>query len=52
MGNPILQAIDMLASGKVKVKPLISHEFPLEKSKEAFETQMRAGESVKVLTKP
>ena len=51
-GNPVLQAIDMITSGKVKVKPLISHEFPLEKIKEAFETQANAAESVKVLVKP
>ncbi|MFH1032507.1 MAG: alcohol dehydrogenase catalytic domain-containing protein [Chloroflexota bacterium] len=51
-GNPVLQAIDMIASGKVKAKPLISHEFPLEKIKEAFEVQSRAAESVKVLVKP
>lgn len=51
-GNPILQAIDMIAGGKVKVKPLISHAFPVEKIKEAFEVQTRADESVKVLIRP
>ena len=50
--NPTLKAIDLIASGKVKVKPLISHEFPVEKITEAFETQINAGESVKVLIKP
>jgi hypothetical protein len=30
---------------------LISHEFPFEKAKEAFETQAKSGESVKVIFK-
>ncbi|HUS82997.1 MAG TPA: hypothetical protein VM013_07080 [Dehalococcoidia bacterium] len=31
---------------------LISHEFPLERAKEAYETGLSAEESVKVLIKP
>ena len=50
--NPTLQAIDLIASGKVKVKPLISHEFPVEKIQEAFEIQSAPTESVKVMVKP
>jgi 2-desacetyl-2-hydroxyethyl bacteriochlorophyllide A dehydrogenase len=31
------EAIDLLASGVVKVKPLITHRFPLSEAKEAFD---------------
>lgn len=31
-------AIAMLASGKVNVKPLVTHRFPLEEVVKAFET--------------
>jgi threonine dehydrogenase-like Zn-dependent dehydrogenase len=33
-------------------KPLISHQFPLDAAKEAYETQVRAEEAIKVLIKP
>ena len=44
--------MELIASGKVKVKPLISHEFPLDEIMPAFETQTKAAESVKVIVKP
>jgi threonine dehydrogenase-like Zn-dependent dehydrogenase len=50
-GNPILQGMDLIKNSTVKIKPLISHEFPLEKINEAFETQAKPDESVKVLIK-
>ncbi|XP_006628790.1 sorbitol dehydrogenase [Lepisosteus oculatus] len=43
-------AITMLASGKVNVKPLVTHRFPLEQALEAFETT-RQGLGVKVMLK-
>ncbi|KAK0156330.1 Sorbitol dehydrogenase [Merluccius polli] len=43
-------AIAMLASGKVNVKPLVTHRFPLEEAAQAFETT-RKGEGVKVMLK-
>jgi len=46
------EAIKLLADGKVKVKPLISHEFPVDQINEAFDIQTRADESVKVIVKP
>jgi len=52
LGGGFPQAIEYLQSGKVNTKPLISHEFPLDKAKEAFETQLKADESIKVLIKP
>jgi threonine dehydrogenase-like Zn-dependent dehydrogenase len=44
--------MELIASGKVKVKPLISHELPLDEIMQAFETQTKAAESVKVIVKP
>lgn len=43
-------AIAMLASGKVNVKPLVTHRFPLEQAVQAFETT-RQGHGVKVMLK-
>ena len=46
------QAIEMIRSGKVDRKPLITHTFPLERAKEAFETQLDYEEAIKILLKP
>uniref|UniRef100_A0A7N8WYC1 Sorbitol dehydrogenase n=1 Tax=Mastacembelus armatus TaxID=205130 RepID=A0A7N8WYC1_9TELE len=43
-------AIDMLASGQVNVKPLVTHRFPLEQAVQAFETT-RQGLGIKVMLK-
>lgn len=43
-------AISMLASGKVNVKPLVTHRFPLEQALQAFETT-RQGIGIKVMLK-
>lgn len=43
-------AIAMLASGKVNVKPLVTHRFPLEQVVQAFETT-RQGIGIKVMLK-
>uniref|UniRef100_A0A3P9KU77 Sorbitol dehydrogenase n=1 Tax=Oryzias latipes TaxID=8090 RepID=A0A3P9KU77_ORYLA len=43
-------AIAMLASGKVNVKPLVTHRFPLEQAVKAFETT-RQGLGIKVMLK-
>ncbi|XP_029354072.1 sorbitol dehydrogenase [Echeneis naucrates] len=43
-------AIAMLASGKVNVKPLVTHRFPLEQVVQAFETT-RQGLGIKVMLK-
>lgn len=47
-----VQALDLLSSGRVDRRPLITHEFPLEAAGEAYETQLRAEEAVKVVLKP
>ena len=44
-------AIEFLQSGKVNAKSLITHEFPLDKAKEAFETQLGAQDAIKVMVK-
>ena len=46
------QALELMRSGKVDRKPLITHEFPLDKAKEAYETQLNVEEAVKVMIKP
>lgn len=46
-------AVRLAASGKVKVKPLITHVFPLEKIREAFQVILeKRGNPVKVIVKP
>ena len=45
-------ALELIRSRKVDRKPLISHKFSLDKAKEAFETQLKVKESIKVLVKP
>jgi (R,R)-butanediol dehydrogenase/meso-butanediol dehydrogenase/diacetyl reductase len=46
------QAAELISSGKIDRKPLISHTFSLEDASEAYETQLRAEEAVKVILKP
>ena len=50
--DEFLQSLELIRSGKVDRKPLITHEFPLDKAKEAYETQLKADEAIKVLIKP
>jgi len=52
LGGHFPRAIDFLESGKVKTRPLITHELPLDRAKEAFEIQLRAQDAIKVLVKP
>ncbi|MEM3871562.1 MAG: alcohol dehydrogenase catalytic domain-containing protein [Nitrososphaeria archaeon] len=47
------KAVELITSKKIDVKPLITHVFPLEKIKEAFETSIKQKESaLKVIVKP
>ena len=41
-------ALAMIASGKVNVKPLVTHRFKLEESIKAFEAAKR-GEGIKIM---
>jgi L-iditol 2-dehydrogenase len=45
-------AVNLMESGKVDTKPLITHKFPLTRIKEAFETQIQAPDAIKVMIKP
>jgi len=45
------RAIELLEAGKVNTETLITHEFPLEKVREAFETELKAQDAIKVLVK-
>ncbi|KAF2893448.1 hypothetical protein ILUMI_12733 [Ignelater luminosus] len=51
--NDYPTSLDMVATGKVDVLPLITHQFPLEETLEAFETaRTGAGNAIKVLIRP
>jgi 2-desacetyl-2-hydroxyethyl bacteriochlorophyllide A dehydrogenase len=45
-------AVKLMQEGKVKMKPMVTHQFPLDKIKEAFDTQIKAPEAIKVVVKP
>jgi threonine dehydrogenase-like Zn-dependent dehydrogenase len=49
--DEVLEGLELIRARKVDRNALISHTFPLEKAKEAFETQANAGASVKVIFK-
>jgi threonine dehydrogenase-like Zn-dependent dehydrogenase len=51
-GNELAESLEMIRSGKVNRRPLISHEFSLDDAKEAFETQLITDKSIKVIVKP
>ena len=44
--HSIRQALELVATGKVDVKPWITHRFPLERATEAFELVDRYGDGV------
>lgn len=48
----VFGAFELVTSGKVKLKPMISHEYPIEKINEAFKMAANTNESVRVLVKP
>ncbi|HZG72829.1 MAG TPA: alcohol dehydrogenase catalytic domain-containing protein [Chondromyces sp.] len=49
LGGDMKTAIELLSNEEIKTKHLVSHVFPIEQAREAFETQMNAHESVKVM---
>lgn len=49
LGGDFVAAIDLLSNGKIRAKQLVTHKFPLSRIKEAFEAQLKADESVKVM---
>jgi len=49
--DELAEGLELIRAKKVDRNALITHTFPLEKAKEAFETQANAGASVKVIFK-
>ena len=45
-------AVELIGTGQVKTKDLITHQFPLDHIKEAFEAQLDSDKAIKVLIKP
>ena len=46
------EAIELIRTRKVNRKVVISRVFPLDQAKEAFELQLKGGETIKVLLRP
>jgi 2-desacetyl-2-hydroxyethyl bacteriochlorophyllide A dehydrogenase len=52
IGGNFPAVIDLLKSGKVNAKRLITHIFSLDEADEAFRTQLRDRQAIKVMIKP
>jgi 2-desacetyl-2-hydroxyethyl bacteriochlorophyllide A dehydrogenase len=52
LGGNFPGAIELLQSKQVNTRPLITHTFPLEEAQEAFRTQIRDPEAIKVMIRP
>ncbi|MGB6066984.1 MAG: alcohol dehydrogenase catalytic domain-containing protein [Desulfomonilaceae bacterium] len=52
LGGNFPACIELLRSGKVSSKPMITHRFPLDQSPEAFRTQLQGPSAIKVLIVP
>ena len=52
LGGNFPACIELLRSGKVDAKPLITHRFPLDHAAEAFRTQLQDPGAIKVLITP
>jgi|GEM_PF-59715 len=53
-GSPrdILAAMELIASGRVNVRDMITHRLPLEKTQEGFSLVVEAADSMKVIIEP
>jgi 2-desacetyl-2-hydroxyethyl bacteriochlorophyllide A dehydrogenase len=49
LGGDFSRSIEELAKGSIKTKHLVTHMFPLADAVEAFEVQLKAGETLKVM---
>jgi len=52
MGNDFPAGYQIIKAGGVKDKQVVSHVFPLDRIKEAFETAINTKESIKVMIEP
>jgi 2-desacetyl-2-hydroxyethyl bacteriochlorophyllide A dehydrogenase len=50
--DEFLAALELIRSGKVDRKKVVSHQFPLDRAAEAYETQLKADDAVKVILVP
>ena len=50
--DEMLQSLELIGTGKIDRKPLITHTFPLEDAREAYEAQLSAKDVVKVVLTP
>jgi L-iditol 2-dehydrogenase len=48
----ILRGIELVRSGRVNVRDMVTHRFPISRAQEAFMMVASAGESLKVLVNP
>ena len=48
----LAMALDLIASGRVRVADLVTHRLPLDRAAEGFQLVAGAGESVKVIIEP
>ncbi len=51
-GGPYSDALEVMGTGKVNAEALVTHEFPLDQVKEAFETGLKQDEAIKVALTP
>ena len=49
LGGDLAKAMNKIASGAIRTHHLMTHRFDLEEAPRAFDTQLRAGETVKVM---
>lgn len=47
-----MHSMELISSGKIDRKPLITHRFSLEDASEAYATQLKADEAIKVVLTP
>lgn len=52
LGGDFVKTIKKMASGQIDPTPLATHRFALEEAPAAFEKQLQAGESMKVMLSP
>jgi L-iditol 2-dehydrogenase len=52
-GTSVGRALALLAAGRLTAKPLITHQFPLDRVHEAFDVlERRIGDPLKVILQP
>ncbi len=52
LGGNFPSAIELLKSGKVKTKSMVTHTFSLDEAAKAFQVQLQDGGAIKVMIKP